>query len=124
MALGKILIVEGIVVIVMLGAFLGFTSIIMDQAMQNTNNMITGMMTGNINQMESSVGETDSYMRSLGKTSSNFLDNVFLEAELNAEDNQKVLLQKAREKLKEMKAEFADAEDIVELEYYLNQLEQ
>jgi hypothetical protein len=124
MNFATVFVVEGIVVVAMLAAFFGFTTLIMDTAMDNTNNMITGMMTGDVNQIETSVRDTDSYMMSLGKTSTNFLDKIFAKAEPNADSEKKILIQKARLKLDEMKLEFADAKDIEELEEYLNQLEQ
>lgn len=124
MNFGAVLVAEGVITVVMLAAFFGFTTFVMDKAMENTNNMITGFMTGDPSQMQPGIQETDSYMRSLGKTSTGFLDKVFVQSEGQADEEQKVLIQKAREKLAQMKAEFADAKDIAELEGYLNQLEQ
>jgi len=123
MNFGALIIAEGVIVVVLLGAFFGFTTLIMDKAINNTNNMITGMMTGDVNLIESSVNETDSYMRSLGKTSTGFLDKIFMQSENATPDEHKILMQKAREKLAQMKQEFANASDIAELEEYLNQLE-
>jgi hypothetical protein len=124
MGFGSVLLIEGVIVVVMLAAFFGMTTFIMDQAMENTDNMITGMMTGDAKQIETSVRETDAYMLSLGKSSTGFLDKIFAQVEPKADSEKKILIQRARQKLDEMKLEFADAKDIAELEEYLNQLEQ
>ena len=122
MKLATLFLVEGIAVIVLLAGFFSLTTVIMDGAMHSTESMITGMFTGNMTHLKSSVSETDSYMRGLGKTSVGFLDNIFSSAQQNATNRQSEILASARKRLAILKAEFGDSEEIEEIEQLLAEL--